>query len=64
MKEIKIDSQKCIKCARCVALFPENFTLEEDSGLSSVKSNDNVIYEMEQICPTNAIKVEENENDD
>ena len=63
MDSITIDKQKCIKCARCVALFPDNFTLEHDTGLASVKNSDNAIYEIEQICPVSAINVTKEEKE-
>jgi ferredoxin len=63
MDTITINKQRCIKCARCVALFPDNFDLEKDTGIATVKSTDNAIYEIEQVCPVKAITVTKEEKE-
>ena len=63
MKKIFIDEEKCIKCGRCVALFPDNFDLQDENGIACVKDNNNAIYEMEQVCETKAITVIDEESE-
>ena len=63
MKKIKVDQVKCIGCGACVGIDPEHFDFD-DSGLSSVISQDNLESEdLKQVidgaCPTGAITLEE-----
>ncbi len=63
MDTITINKKRCIKCGQCVALFPDNFDLESETGLATVKSTDNAIYEIEQVCPVKAINVTKEEKE-
>ncbi len=62
--KIKINKDKCLGCATCVALAPEVFEIGED-GKSKVKNGADLEKNKEQIkqakeaCPTQAIEVEE-----
>ena len=64
MKKLIVDQVKCIGCGACVGIDPDHFDFE-DSGLSSVISQDNL--ETEELaqavegCPTGAINIEESE---
>lgn len=67
MKKLNVDQVKCIGCGACVGIDPNHFDFE-DSGLSSVISQDNL--EAEELaqavegCPTGAITIEEDSNEE
>ena len=58
MAKMTVDSETCIGCGQCVAMFGDNFDFNED-GISTVKSQDNVVPDMVDICPVGAIKITE-----
>ena len=58
MAKMSVDSETCIGCGQCVAMFGDNFDFNED-GISTVKSQDNVVPDMVDICPVGAIKITE-----
>ena len=62
MAKLSVDSETCIGCGQCVAMFEDNFEFDEETGTSKVKSEENAGMEMADICPVGAIKfVEEDE---
>ncbi len=67
MAKVSVDSSTCIGCGQCVAMFEDNFELNDETGTSQVKSQEGVVTEMSDICPVGAIKVveetEESENE-
>ena len=56
--ELKVDETKCIGCGACVSTYQDNFDFDGETGLSTVKSNENVTPEMADVCPVGAITVE------
>lgn len=58
-KELKVDSELCVRCGQCVAVFPENFDFDPKSGASIPISNENLVEDMSAICPFGAISIEE-----
>ena len=60
-KELKVDQTMCIGCGQCVAMFPENFDFDAETGLSKPISNDNLVEDMTGICPVSAISITEGE---
>ena len=67
MAKVSVDSDTCIGCGQCVAMFEDNFEFDDETGTSKVKSQNGVVNEMADICPVGAIKVveetEESENE-
>lgn len=63
-KTLKVDNTACIGCGQCVAMFPENFDFDSETGLSKAISNDNIVDEMTDICPVGAISVSESDNEE
>ena len=57
--KITVEESNCIGCGACVAAYQENFTFNNETGLSEVISSENANSEMESICPVGAIKVSE-----
>lgn len=56
---IKVDPQKCIGCATCVAIDPDNFALDSSTALATVKGG-NITQKTKQAastCPVNAILI-------
>ena len=65
MAKLEVDSNTCIRCGQCFAMFEENFKADDETGASTVISQENVVPEMVDICPVGAIKViEEDENEE
>ena len=60
-KELKVDNTMCIGCGQCVAMFPENFNFDPETGLSTAISNQNLVDDMVDICPVSAISIVESE---
>lgn len=63
MPKITINLDKCEGCGSCAAMYPELFEMGEDNK-SHVKEHNFRKYsyekdEIEAICPTAAIKIEE-----
>lgn len=60
MVSVEVDEDECIGCGSCVAVCPEVFEID---GKSHVKDPEGAeldkIKEAEQICPVDAITVEE-----
>ncbi len=59
---VKVDQNKCIGCGTCVAMCPQVFQLNEDTGKAEVASQelrDCDIAETIESCPTSAISQEE-----
>jgi ferredoxin len=66
--KIKIDQQKCIGCGSCQAVCPDIFEIGEDSkahlkgseGGDELKTdNFGCVQEATEICPVQAIEIEE-----
>lgn len=61
----KVVENLCIGCGACQAIAPEEFELN-DSGVSQAlneiikEENKEIVNEAKEVCPTNAIIVEEN----
>lgn len=59
MKKLVIDPDLCIGCGSCVALAPNTFVLDNDSGKAKVVSQDGdepgVIQSAIDSCPVQAI---------
>lgn len=64
---IKIDQEKCIGCGSCTAVCPELFKLGGEDNKALVKEkkqseagmNDKCAQEAVDICPVQAIEIEE-----
>ncbi len=67
MKQLKVDTNKCIGCGACVAIDNEHFEFN-DEGKSSVKSQENIdTIEVDNAidsCPTGAISKSDAENNE
>lgn len=61
MKKLNVDHDKCIGCGLCVSSYEENFTFDNESGLSTVISQDNITDDMKDLCPVGAIEIIEEE---
>jgi len=63
MKKIVVIKELCISCGACLAVDEEHFDLN-DEGIAIVKHHENIesksLLEAIDICPTDAIKFEEN----
>ncbi len=62
--KITIDKSLCIGCGACENACPENFEMEEDGDRKakvkkSIVTNISCNKEAEEICPVQAIKIEE-----
>ena len=61
MVKVKVDKEKCIGCGACVAMLPEVFGMK--NGKSYVKDENGAkkekIKEVAELCPVNAILVED-----
>lgn len=59
---VKVDREKCIGCNACVSTCPEGFKMKD--GKASVKEKDvNCIEKAADICPTGAIKLDDQETE-
>ncbi len=64
---IKIDKEKCIGCGSCTAVCPELFELSGEDNKAQVKEktegeaemSDKCAQEAVDICPVQAIEIEE-----
>ena len=56
MAKLSVDTETCIGCGQCVAMFEDNFEFDDETGTSKVKSDENAGVEMVDICPVGAIK--------
>jgi ferredoxin len=62
--KVRVNKDKCLGCATCVALAPEVFEIDND-GKSKVKEganlekNKQLIKQAKNTCPTQAIEIEE-----
>ena len=62
-KELIIDTDKCLRCGQCAAIFPENISFDDETGGPKVISNKDISDNMQEICPVGAISVvDANEN--
>ncbi len=65
--KVSIDKETCIGCGSCVAICPDCFEMGEDNkavlkdGGNTCDCGDNCdcLKEAEEICPVDAIKIEE-----
>lgn len=64
--KIKINQEECIGCGSCQAICPEVFELDEqgkaivkDSQSDQGKTNEECAKEGADICPVEAIQIEE-----
>lgn len=63
MIKLKIDSNLCLGCGACVAIAPETFLLDPETGKAKIanqpKEIDETIQAAMDSCPVKAIKKEE-----
>ncbi|MBW2992706.1 ferredoxin [Candidatus Woesearchaeota archaeon] len=61
--KVTVDKNECIGCGACEAQCPEGFEINQDEAKANPKKakvNDlGCIKEAADICPVNAIKIEE-----
>ncbi len=61
--KVSIDKETCIGCGSCVAVCPDCFEMGEDNKPilkgGGETCDDPCVKEVEEICPVDAIKVEE-----
>ena len=63
MGKIIVDEKQCVGCGQCVSVFPDNFDFDPVSGLSVVISQDNIVDDIDTVCPLGAIKIVEDDNE-
>lgn len=67
--KVEINKEACIGCGACQMIAPEVFEINDD-GVSTVlteeieKDLEEKVNEAVDSCPTSAIKVEKNEQED
>ncbi len=65
MKKLSVDQVKCIGCGMCAGMDPDHFEIEDDSGLSTVVSQENIesetVIQAIDGCPTGAISINNDE---
>lgn len=61
--KITVDKDECIGCGACEAQCPEGFEMDQETSKAKAKKENvddaGCIKEAADICPVNAIKVEE-----
>ena len=64
--KITIDQEKCIGCSSCSAICPDVFELNEENkailkkdGSKQGEANDDCVKEAADVCPVQAIEMEE-----
>ena len=64
--KIKINQEECIGCGSCSAVCPDVFDLNhenkaivKETGTDQGETDDQCAKEVEEICPTQAVKIEE-----
>ncbi len=64
MEKVILDKDLCIACGSCVAICPNHFNFGDDdlAEVTNDEVNDDVRDAME-ACPTEAITIEESEED-
>lgn len=58
--KIKIDKEKCIGCASCVAIAPKTFEMDKENKATIKKDDhddDKTILQAAQSCSVNAINL-------
>lgn len=65
MGNIKVDSDRCIRCGACIAIAPDTFDYGED-GESVVKNTEvtDEAIQASEMCPVSAIEVTEDKKED
>ena len=65
MGNIKVDSDRCIRCGACIAIAPDTFDYGED-GESVVKNTEvtDEAIQASEMCPVSAIGVTEDKKED
>lgn len=58
---IKVDSDKCVKCQKCVNYCPRDVLRPDETGLPYMKFRDDCWYcdACTYMCPTGALQLEE-----
>lgn len=60
----KVIENLCIGCGACAALVPDEFEIDDNGTANALndkvsESNENLVIEAKDNCPTSAISVEE-----
>ena len=65
MGKIEVNKDLCIGCGSCVAMAPDTFEFGED-GFAEPKDQEitEEVRDAAEACPTGAIEVEEDEEDE
>ena len=65
MEKIKVDKELCIGCGACAATCPDTFEINDDMLAEVIKDEvTEEVIEAVENCPTEAIKIEENKEDE
>lgn len=59
MKKTWVDKPMCIGCQSCVMVDETETLFMDEDGLADAKDNNLALTECQMICPTGAIKIEE-----
>lgn len=65
MEKVYVEKDLCIACGSCVAMCPEHFEFDDDNLAKAINEEVNEeVKDAANACPTEAIKIEEKEEEE